>query len=46
MDRSLLPAEVDEDEERVYEVAGEAQARQRKPDTQSHDGLDKACRNP
>lgn len=46
MDRSLLPAEVGEDEERVYKVAGEAYAGQRNPDTQGHEGLDKACKHP
>lgn len=46
VDRSLLPAKVGEDEERVYEVAGEAHAGQRNPDTQGHEGLDKACKTP
>lgn len=46
VDRSLLPAEVGEDEERVYEVAGEAHPGQRNPDTQGQQGLDKACKSP
>lgn len=46
VDRRLLPAKVGEDEERVYEVAGEAHAGQRDPDAQAHEGLDKACKNP
>lgn len=34
VDRGLLPAEVDENDEGVYEIAGKANARQRNPDTQ------------
>lgn len=44
VDGSLLPAEVDEDEEGVYEIAGEANVGQRNPDTQSHEALDETCK--
>lgn len=46
VDWSLLPAKVGEDEERVDEVAGKAHAGQRNPDTQGHEGLEKACKKP
>lgn len=39
-----MPAEVDEDEEGVYEIAGEANVGQRNPDTQSHEALDETCK--
>lgn len=45
VDGSLLPAEVDEDKKRVYEIAGEANGGQRSPDTQGHEGLDETCKN-
>lgn len=45
VDRSLLQAEVENDDERMSQVAGEADVGQRSPETPRQEGVDKTCRN-
>lgn len=45
VDRSLLQAEVENDDERMSQVAGEADVGQRSPETARQEGVDKTCSN-